>query len=57
MRYRADATASGAFPQGDSQTYSSGQFGSAKASTFSSNTCNGGYGAYSNSVVNSAGLA
>jgi hypothetical protein len=57
VRYHADATASGAFPQGDSQTYSSGQFGSAKASTFSSNTCNGGYGAYSNSVVNSAGLA
>jgi len=50
-------SASGAIPQGDTQTYSSGQFGSAKASTFSSNSSNGGYGSYSNSVVNSAGLA
>ncbi|MCX5955864.1 MAG: hypothetical protein NTW51_05525 [Cyanobacteria bacterium] len=50
-------TTSGATLQGESQTYSSGQFGSAKASTFSNNTSNGGYGAYSNSVANSAGLA
>ena len=50
-------TASGAIPQGESQSYSSGQFGSAKASTFSSNTSNGGYGSHSNSVANSAGLA
>ncbi|MFN9872300.1 MAG: hypothetical protein ACK55E_12790 [Cyanobacteriota bacterium] len=50
-------TASGVPLQGDTQTYSSGQFGSAKASTFSNNTSNGGYGSYSNSVANSAGLA
>ncbi len=50
-------TTSGATLQGDTQTYSSGQFGSAKASTFTSNTTNGGYGSYSNSVANSAGLA
>ena len=52
-------TASGAIPQGEgeSQTYSYGQFGSAKASTFSSNTSNGGYGSYGNSVANSADLA
>ena len=50
-------TASGATLQGDTQTYRSGQFGSAKASTFTGNTSNGGYGSYSNSVANSAGLA
>ena len=50
-------TSSGATLQGDTQTYSSGQFGTAKASTFTSSTSNGGYGSYSNSVINSAGLA
>jgi hypothetical protein len=50
-------TSSGTTLQGDTQTYSSGQFGTAKASTFTSNSSNGGYGSYSNSVINSAGLA
>jgi len=41
--------------QGDMQTYSSGQFGSAKVSTLSRNRSNGGSGSHSKTLVNSAG--
>jgi hypothetical protein len=50
-------TASGTIPQGDSQSSSSAQFGSALASTYTSSTANGGYGSYSNSTGYSTGLA
>jgi hypothetical protein len=43
--------------QGDTQSSSSAIFGSAKASTFSDTTSNGGYGSYSNSTGWSTGLA
>ena len=43
--------------QGETQSSSSAMFGSAKASTFSDTTGNGGYGTYSNSSGNSTGLA
>jgi len=43
--------------QGETQSSSSAMFGSAKASTFSDTTSNGGYGTYSNSSGNSTGLA
>jgi hypothetical protein len=44
-------TASGNIPQGDSQSSSSAQFGSALASTYTSSTANGGYGAYSTGLA------
>ena len=47
----------GAIPQGDTQSSSSAVFGSALASTFTNNTSNGGYGAYSNSTAYGTGLA
>ncbi|QPN64044.1 hypothetical protein [Synechococcus sp. CBW1004] len=43
--------------QGESQSSSSAIFGSAKASTFSDTTSNGGYGSYNNSTGWSTGLA
>ncbi|MCX5969731.1 MAG: hypothetical protein NTV57_19285 [Cyanobacteria bacterium] len=43
--------------QGDTQSSSSAQFGSALASTFTSSTANGGYGSYSNAIAYSTGLA
>ena len=43
--------------QGESQSSSSAVFGSAKASTFSDITSNGGYGSYNNSTGWSTGLA
>jgi hypothetical protein len=47
----------GAIPQGDTQSSSSAVFGNALASTFTNNTSNGGYGAYSNSTAYGTGLA
>ena len=52
-----ESPTSGAIPQGSSQSHSSGTFGSALASTFTSSTSNGGYGSYSNSLNYGAGLA
>lgn len=47
----------GTVPQGETQSSSSAVFGSALASTFTNNTSNGGYGAYSNSTAYGTGLA
>jgi hypothetical protein len=55
--FMVESPTSGSIPQGSSQTYSSGTFGSALASTFTSSTSNGGYGSYSNSLNYGAGLA
>jgi hypothetical protein len=47
----------GTTAQGEMQSSSGAVFGSALASTFTGNTSNGGYGAYSNSSTNSTALA
>jgi hypothetical protein len=55
--FHSDTPATGAIPQGDSQSSSSAVFGNALASTFSNDSSNGGYGSYSNSLVTLTGLA
>jgi len=55
--FHSDTPTTGAIPQGDTQSGSSAVFGSALASTFTSNTSNGGYGSYSSSLVSYTGLA
>jgi hypothetical protein len=54
--FHSDTPATGAPPQGDTQSSSSAVFGSALASTFTNNTSNG-YGSYSNSTAYGTGLA
>jgi hypothetical protein len=55
--FHSDTPATGAPPQGDTQSSSSAVFGSGLASTFTNNTSNGGYGSYSNSTAYGTGLA
>ena len=55
--FHSDTPATGAPPQGDTQSSSSAVFGSALASTFTNNTSNSGYGSYSNFTAYGTGLA
>jgi len=55
--FHSDTPATGAPPQGDTQSSSSAVFGSALASTFTNNTSNSGYGSYSNSTAYGTGLS
>jgi hypothetical protein len=55
--FQSDTPATGAIPQGDTQSSSNAVFGSALASTFTNNTSNSGYGSYSNSTAYGTGLA